>query len=42
MDDLKCNKLPKFDCPPPNYENMPAEDKGWVAVAKSIVDDESR
>ena len=39
--DLKEGKLPNFDCPPPNFEDMPDFDKGWIAIAKSVVDDES-
>jgi hypothetical protein len=36
------SKLPRFDCPPPNYEEMPEYDKGWIAIAKAVVDNESR
>ena len=39
--ELWTGKLPSFDCPPPNYEDMPEFDKGWIAIAKSVVDDES-
>jgi len=40
--DLKEWILPRFDCPPTDYESMPDEDKGWIAIAKGIVDKESR
>jgi len=39
---LRAGKLPRFDCPPPNFEPMPPYDRGWTAIAKAVVDDDSK
>ena len=34
---LNSGSLPEFDWPPPNYNIIPESDKGWVGIAKAVL-----
>jgi hypothetical protein len=35
--EMKNGKMPKFDCPPPQYDEVPDNEKGWNFFTKVVI-----
>lgn len=35
--EMKEGKMPKFDCPPPVYDEVPDEEKGWPLLSEAVI-----